>query len=383
MDKFFLTAYAIRRLRGVSCLWSIRMGVFNFQASPWSQGQRTEAGDQCHMVARCWAIISDTFEDLCFTSFHEKLQKYPDHGHNTSFLFWSENISTNWRLAFFRYWELYEWTIPMHNWLRSMAGATIGRFGIVTSLSLEVQGPGPPYPSHPGASNCLGMFGACAGIFQDLVLLLISRVFSFWINTFLETWWCFDSSLTAISTQRNYYCDEWSFHNSLVPSHLPWRRAARSAMSPICFLDDLRLRQWRCSRLCWCPACKEALLSGKWFAHWHCILCWRSPSVFAVWWINPVDRLTCRRCDTLQNNILKQLLCSQPDITWNRFPSTPGRKSRIYRVRKSSAVPNKWNECMCAMRMTMENWTHKPHRQGFFSSNAIANIQLMKRSESQ
>ena len=35
------------------------------------------------------------------------------------------------------------------------------------------------------------------------------------------------------------------------------------------------------------------------------------------------------------------------------------------------------------MRMTMENWTHKPHRQGFFSSNAIANIQLMKRSESQ
>ena len=55
----------------------------------------------------------------------------------------------------------------------------IGRFGMVTSLSLEVQGPGPPYPSHPGASSCLGMFGACAGIFQDLVLLLISRVFSF------------------------------------------------------------------------------------------------------------------------------------------------------------------------------------------------------------
>ena len=27
---------------------------------------------------------------------------------------------------------------------------------------------------------------------------------------------------------------------------------------------------------------------------------------------------------------------------------------------------------MCAMRMTMENWTHKPHRQGLFSSNAIA-----------
>ena len=95
------------------------------------------------------------------------------------------------------------------------------------------------------------------------------------------------------------------------------------------FWTHLRLRQWRCSRLCWCPACKEALLSGKWFAHWHCILCWRSPTVFAVWWINPVDRLTCRRCDTLQNNILKQLLCSQPDITWNRFPSTPGEVQNL------------------------------------------------------
>ena len=27
---------------------------------------------------------------------------------------------------------------------------------------------------------------------------------------------------------------------------------------------------------------------------------------------------------------------------------------------------------MCAMRLTMEDWTHKPHRQGLFSSNAIA-----------
>ena len=56
------------------------------------------------------------------------------------------------------------------------------------------------------------------------------------------------------------------------------------------FLTHLRLRQWSCSRLCWCPACKEALVSGKWFAHWQWPLCWRSPAVFTLWWINPVDR---------------------------------------------------------------------------------------------
>ena len=56
------------------------------------------------------------------------------------------------------------------------------------------------------------------------------------------------------------------------------------------FLTHLRLRQWPCTRLCWCPACKEALVSGKWFAHWQCPLCWRSPAVFTLWWINPVDR---------------------------------------------------------------------------------------------
>ena len=45
-----------------------------------------------------------------------------------------------------------------------MAGATVGRSGMVTSFSLEVQGPGSPYPSLSGASNCLGMFGVYAGI---------------------------------------------------------------------------------------------------------------------------------------------------------------------------------------------------------------------------
>ena len=43
-----------------------------------------------------------------------------------------------------------------------MAGATVGRSGMVTILSLEVQGPGSPYPSFSGASNC--MFGVYAGI---------------------------------------------------------------------------------------------------------------------------------------------------------------------------------------------------------------------------
>ena len=89
------------------------------------------------------------------------------------------------------------------------------------------------------------------------------------------------------------------------------------------FLTHLRLRQWRCSRLCWCPACKEAVVSEKWFAHWQCILCWQSPAAFTVWWINPVDRLTCCRCDMLQKNILKQLLKSHQEVTWNWFPSTP------------------------------------------------------------
>ena len=96
-------------------------------------------------------------------------------------------------------------------------------------------------------------------------------------------------------------------------------------------LTHLRLKPWRWSRLCWCPACKEAAVSGKWFAHWECVLCWQSRAVFTVWWINPVDRLTCSHCDTLQNNIFKQLLRSQLDITWNWFPSTPSSQNAAHR----------------------------------------------------
>ena len=61
---------------------------------------------------------------------------------------------------------------------------------MVTSFSLEVQGPGSPYPSLSGASNCLGMFGVYAGIiFQKIVLATIfqfqgSLVFVFFACSF-------------------------------------------------------------------------------------------------------------------------------------------------------------------------------------------------------
>ena len=122
----------------------------------------------------------------------------------------------------------------------------------------------------------------------------------------LPIWWMglsqFPGSLSPLMTSRSYTCRVYQF----------------------VFLTHLRLRQWPCSRLCWCPACKEALVSGKWFAHWQCTLCWQSPTAFALWWINPVDRLTCSHCDALRTNILKQLLKSQQDITWDWFPSIPG-----------------------------------------------------------
>ena len=94
-------------------------------------------------------------------------------------------------------------------------------------------------------------------------------------------------------------------------------------------MTHLRLKPWRCSRLCWCPVCKEAVVPGKWLTHWQCTLCWQSPAAFTVWWINHVDRLTCSRCDTLPNNILKQLFKSQLDITWSWVPSTPRKVQNL------------------------------------------------------
>ena len=137
----------------------------------------------------------------------------------------------------------------------------------------------------------------------------------FW-NVLILPWPPFRHETTTTLT------DGSAFHNSLVPFHheaqldLPCHQFA--------FLTHLRLKPWCCSRLCWCPACNEAVVSGKWFAHWQCILCWQSHAASTVWWINPVDKLTCSNCDTLRNNTFNQLLKNQVDITWNWFPSTPG-----------------------------------------------------------
>ena len=154
----------------------------------------------------------------------EIFRRQPEHNHNASFFFRPEPISHGLDIWIFP-WELIKRKIPVHNWLRSVAGTT--RNGD-KSRPLDVQGPGSPCPSRSGASNCLGMLRVYAGIiFQKLVYFLFSRVYQFWTHLFLETWWCFDSSLTTISTRNNYHFDERAFHNSLVPSHHPWHRAAR------------------------------------------------------------------------------------------------------------------------------------------------------------
>ena len=95
-------------------------------------------------------------------------------------------ISLSTRLVFFRDWELSRWRIPVHNWLRPMAGATIERFGMVTSLSLDLQGPGSPYPSR--VLVLLFRVFLQALFFKNLYILRFSGIFQFWIHTFLETW---------------------------------------------------------------------------------------------------------------------------------------------------------------------------------------------------
>ena len=58
-------------------------------------------------------------------------------------------------------------------------GWSIGRFGMVTSLSLEVQGPGSPYPS----LGCFHLFGdiwdLCQHNFSKLVYFFIFLSFQF------------------------------------------------------------------------------------------------------------------------------------------------------------------------------------------------------------
>ena len=98
-------------------------------------------------------------------------------------------ISVSTRLVFFRDWELSGWKIPV-NWLRPMAGATIERFGMVTSLSLEVQGPVNLDFSKTRVEWCFQLFRVFlqAWFFKNLYIFWFSRVFQFWIHKFLETW---------------------------------------------------------------------------------------------------------------------------------------------------------------------------------------------------
>ena len=185
------------------------------------------------------------------------------------------------------------------------------------------------YPSHFGASNCLGCIIYIGIIFQGLV--------NFWIFP------SFSVLNIHIFGKMSYHSDERAFHNSLVASHHPLRRAAR--FHQFVFLTHLRLKPWRCSRLCWCPVCKEGIVYGKWFAHWQCTLCWHSPAAFTVWWINQVDRLTCSRCGTLRNNVLKQLLKSQLEITWSWVPSTPRKVQNLMSGNRAVYQTNEPNEC--------------------------------------
>ena len=190
----FLTARAIRGRRGVSCPWSITT-IFKLH-------YETKANERRPETSVTWLPDAEpSFQTplkICFTPFHEKLQRYPNHGHNTSFFFLAGTTFTQWRLAFFRHWELSKWTIPVPNWLRSMAGATVGRSGMVTILSLEVQGPGSPYPSFSGASNC--MFGVYAGtIFQKTCHIFYFPEFSvlnkhIFLNMIMF-WFLFDRQL--------------------------------------------------------------------------------------------------------------------------------------------------------------------------------------------
>ena len=177
------------------------------------------------------------------------------------------------------------------------------------------------------------------GIFLDFpgIFSVLNAAF-FW-----ETW-----ATTLMNGPFN------AFHNSLVASHHPWRCAAR--FHQFVFLTHLRLKPWRCSRLCWCPVCKEGIVYGKWFAHWQCTLCWHSPAAFTVWCINHVDRLTCSRCDTLRNHILKQLLKSQLDITWSWVPSTPRKVQNLscQEIEQCTKLMNQMN-VRNAFGLTLQN----------------------------
>ena len=174
---------------------------------------------------------------------------------------------------------------------------------------------------------------------------------------------CLFPHQTATTLKKGPFITQWFplITHDTAQLDLPCRQ--------LVFLTLLRSKPWRCSKLCWCPACKESVGFGKWFGHHQCTLCWRSPAVVTVWWINPVDRLTCGPRGTLRNNTGPTFVF-KPKREVGFLPFL--EKSRIYHAKKSSSVPNKWPKWMCATHLPMEDWTHKPDRQGLFSSHAIA-----------
>ena len=111
-----------------------------------------------------------------------------------------------------------------------MAGATIERFGMVTSLSLEVQGPGSAYILR------ISVLPIVWGVY--IYIYYIGIIFQGLVNS-----WIFPSFSVLnihIFGKMSYHSDERAFHNSLVASHHPLRRAAR--FHQFVFLTHLRLK---------------------------------------------------------------------------------------------------------------------------------------------
>ena len=120
--------------------------------------------------------------------------------------------------------------------------------------------------------------------FQNLYTIRFSQVFQFECTHFLETW--------ATTLMNRPFIIHW------LP--LITHDAVQLGFTNLFSWHILRLKPWISTRLCWCQACNEAVVPGKLFTYWQWTLS------FTVWWINHVDRLTCSRCDTLRNHILKQ-----------------------------------------------------------------------------
>ena len=298
-----------------------------------NQGQRTEAGDQCHMVARFWAIISDTLEDLCFLHPSTRNCRGIQIMVITRVSFFGRNCLNRLETCIFP--SLRTQQVDDHSTQLIEVDGWSNHWKIRNGDQSVSGGTGPldlhilPTPVLPIVWGCLGPI--LAQFFQDLVFLLFSRVFSSFERTHF---WKHDDVFIPLGPPFPHKAATTYLMND--PCTIHWFPLISHDVAQLdlpchqfVVLTHLRLRQWRCNKLCWCPACKEAVVSGKWFAHWQCILCWQNPAAFTVWWINPVDRLTCHRCDTLRNNILKQLLYSQPDITWNWFPSTLGEVQHL------------------------------------------------------